>query len=347
MSTGAAMIAFSCLSPAYRWLIVLILSVVLIQPVTSEPAAQDADPAENSEEAEKSVEDESPQPSFDGDEAKQQFEKGLKLFEERQWRDASRSFGLARKGTADKDSRSMVSSWEKACKGGKALDRAVEDLARKKYRKAWIAALALHGKYGATPLVSPIEKLKEEVYPQLFLDLACFEAEPVEVEAAARKALPADRSRLTKDPDRITEGKGALEWRSGGGQGFAGLSFGRLPLASIGELVMDDYRWIRFSIFNEDDNFGKFTLFFGKDEIGPNRAWAGAGGIAGLLRRDCYYHHFTLKKPGWNHFRIDLTRELSMNASVTWSDLLSLYLMTVPPSHPKKITIDAVKLERP
>ena len=97
----------------------------------------------------------------------------------------------------------MVSSWEKACKGGKALDRAVEDLARKKYRKAWIAALALHGKYGATPLVSPIEKLKEEVYPQLFLDLACFEAEPVEVEAAARKALPADRSRLTKDPDRI------------------------------------------------------------------------------------------------------------------------------------------------
>ncbi|HIA28094.1 MAG TPA: hypothetical protein EYN79_08305, partial [Planctomycetes bacterium] len=125
MATGAAMIAFSCLSPAYRWLIALMLSVVLIQPVTAEPAAQDADPAENSEEAENSAEDESPQPSFDGDEAKQQFEKGLKLFEEREWRDASRSFGLARKGTADKDSRSMVSSWEKACKGGKALDRAV------------------------------------------------------------------------------------------------------------------------------------------------------------------------------------------------------------------------------
>lgn len=335
------MVPLSSLSPTFRCLLALMLSMVLVQPATSGPSLQDADPTESP------AEEESPQPSFETDEAKQQFEKGLELFEKRQWREATRSFATARKGTADKDSRSMVSSWEKACKGGKALDRAVEDLARKKYRKAWIAALSLHGKYGATPLVSPIEKLKEEVYPHLFLDLACFEEEPVEVEAAARKALPADRSRLTKDPDRITEGKGALEWRSGGGQGFAGLSFGRLPLASIGELVMDDYRWIRFSVFNEDDNFGKFTLFFGMDEIGPNRAWAGAGGVAGLLQRNCYYHHFTLKKPGWNHFRIDLKRELSMNASVAWSDLLSLYLLTVPPSHPKRITIDAVKLERP
>ncbi len=341
------MVAFSSLSPSYRWLIAMLLTFVLIQPVTAEPAAQDAGPEDSTEEAESSTEDESPQPGFDSDEAKQEFEKGRKLFEERQWRDASRSFGVARKGTADRDSRTIVSSWEKACKGGKALDRAVEDLARKKYRKAWTAVLGLRGKYGATPLVNPIEQLQQEVYPHLFLDLACFEAEPVEVEAAARKALPEDRSRLTKDPDRIFEGKGALEWRSGGGQGFAGLSFGRLPLASIGELVMDDYRWIRFSVFNEDENFGKFTLFFGIDEIGPNRAWAGAGGVGGLLRRNCYYHHFTLKKPGWNHFRIDLTRELSKNESIAWSDLLSLYLLTVPPSHPKRITIDAVKLERP
>ena len=113
------------------------------------------------------------------------------------------------------------------------------------------------------------------------------------------------------------------------------------------DLVMEDYRWLRISIFSEDDTFGKFTIFFGTDEIGPNQAWGATGGIQSLLRRNCYYYHLTIKKPGWNHFRIDLNRELSKNDAITWSDLQSLYLFTVPPSHPKRLTIDAIKLEVP
>ena len=288
-----------------------------------------------------------PAPIFKTDTAQATFDQAKELFEKRDWRDAGKSFAKVRKETVDKESRARVELWEQACKGGKSLDRAVEDHAREKYRRSWSSIQSLLKKYGKTPLRGPIDQLHDEVYPQLFLDLAKFEQEPVEPEQAARKALPEDRTRITKDPDRIFEGKGALEWRSGGGQGFAGLSFGRLPLASIQDLVMEDYRWLRISIFSEDDTFGKFTIFFGTDEIGPNQAWGATGGIQSLLRRNCYYYHLTIKKPGWNHFRIDLNRELSKNDAITWSDLQSLYLFTVPPSHPKRLTIDAIKLEVP
>ncbi|MGE4619613.1 MAG: hypothetical protein AAEJ04_07375 [Planctomycetota bacterium] len=287
------------------------------------------------------------EPSFKTTEAKALFEEGKASFEKRAWKVATKSFAAARKEVADKESKSLVQTWEQACKGGKILDRVVEDHARKKYRKAWSAIAGLIKKYGDTPLREAIDEIHAEVYQQLFLDLAKFEKEPIEPEQVARKALPEDRTRITKDPDRIFEGESALEWRSGGGQGFAGMSFGRLPLASIENLVMEDYRWIRISIFNEEDTFGKFTLFFGPEAISANQAWAGAGGIQSLLQRDCYYHHLTIKKPGWNHFRIDLTRELTRNEKITWSDLQSLYLFTVPPSHPKRLTIDAIKLEVP
>ena len=326
--------------PSLLWLLPLTPSTL---SATSSPLPAHQDPAEPPEEEE---EKEEPAPEFKSEEAKALFLSGCQQFEKRDWRTAGRSFSDARKETVDKASRSIVQLWEKACKGGKALDRADADHQKGAHRKAWGAVASLSKKYGETPLMTAIDALKEQIYPELFLDLATFEEKPAETEEAARKALPNDRSRITRDPERIVEGKGALEWRSGGGQGFAGFNFGRLPIATIEEVVMEDFRWIRFSIFNEDDNFGKFTLFFGTDPIGPNQAWAGAGGIAGLLRRNCYYHHFTLKKPGWNHFRIDLKKELSKNESIQWSDLLSLYLLTVPPSHPKKITIDAVKLEK-
>jgi len=310
-------------------------------PLSGMPLSFDEDSAEDP------AEEEVIPPTFDSDEGKKSFIEGQEQFEQHAWRDASRSFAVARKASADARSRKLLQSWEKACKGGKALDRASNELQKGAYRKVWNAVATLRKKYGETPLATAIDALEETVYPELFLDLATFEETPIEVEEAARKALPKDRSRITRDPERVFEGKGALEWRSGGGQGFAGLSFGRLPIATIEDVVMEDYRWIRFSVFNEDDNFGKFTLFFGTEAISPNQAWAGAGGLTGLLRRNCYYHHFTLKKLGWNHFRIDLTKELSMNETLEWSDLLSLYLLTVPPSHPKKLTIDAVKLEKP
>ncbi|MDE0959568.1 MAG: hypothetical protein OSB09_02190 [Planctomycetota bacterium] len=295
-------------------------------------------------EVEEEEEEEALPPTFDSDEGQKSFLEGQEQFQLRAWRDATRSFAAARKASADTRSKKLVQAWEKACKGGKALDRADKDHQKGAYRKAWSGVAALQKKYGMTPLSTAIDVLKQKVYSELFLDLATFEETPVEVEEAARKALPKDRSRIILDPERIFEGKGALEWRSGGGQGFAGLSFGRLPIATIEDVVMEDYRWIRFSVFNEDDNFGKFSLFFGTEPIGPNQAQA--GGVMALLQRNCYYHHFTVKKPGWNHFRIDLTKDLSMSEAIEWSDLLSLYLLTVPPSHPKKITIDAVKLEK-
>ncbi|MGE4602299.1 MAG: hypothetical protein AAEJ65_05300 [Planctomycetota bacterium] len=318
------------------WILLIPLSVLPMQSVPDDDAGLDA-----------TTENSLPEPIFKTDEGRKTFEQGKELFEQRDWRGAGKAFTAARRDTVDRESRSRLEPWEDACKGGKSLDRAAGDLVRKKYRKCWSAVEGLVKKYGDTPLRTSIDELHDEVYPILFLDLAKFEKEPVETEQAARRALPEDRTRITKDPDRIFEGKSALEWRSGGGQGFAGFNFGRLPLASIEDVVMEDYRWLRISIHSEDDNFGKFTLFFGRDEIGPNQAWAATGGIRGLLRRDCYYHHLTIKKKGWTHLRIDLVKELSKNESISWSDLQSLYLFTVPPSHPKRLTIDALKLEVP
>ncbi|MGE4633354.1 MAG: hypothetical protein AAEJ47_09975 [Planctomycetota bacterium] len=318
------------------WVLLIPLSIASIQSVPDDDAG-----------TETTTENALPEPIFKTDEGRKIFEQGKELFEKHDWKGAGKAFTSARKDTVDRESRTRLKPWEDACKGGKVLDRAAEDFTRKKYRRCWSAVEGLTKKYGDTPLRTSIDELRDEIYPKLFLDLAKFEKEPVEPEQVARKALPEDRTRITKDPDRIFEGKSALEWRSGGGQGFAGFNFGRLPLASIQDLVMEDYRWLRISIYNEEDTFGKFTLFFGRDEISPNQAWAGGGGIRGLLQRDCYYHHLTIKKVGWNHFRIDLERELSKNESISWSDLQSLYLFTVPPSHPKRLTIDALKLEVP
>lgn len=321
-----------------------ILPVVLLVPLSLFSSVAILDDEAGLESQEQSA---FPDPSFKTEEAKKAFDQAKELFEGRSWRDAGKAFGKLRKDTSDKESRKRLESWENACKGGKNLDRAVSDHESDKHRKAWSSIQGLLKKYGETPLRTFIDQLHDDVYPELFFDLAKFEEEPTETEEAARKALPEDRTRITKDPDRIFEGTSALEWRSGGGQGFAGFNFGRVPLASIQDLVMEDYRWLRISIYNEEDTFGKFTLYFGMDEIGPNQAWAGAGGIQGLLRRDCYYYHLTIKKPGWNHFRIDLHRELTRNEKIAWSELQSLYLFTVPPSHPKRLTIDALKLEVP
>ena len=191
------------------------------------------------------------------------------------------------------------------------------------------------------------------IYPELFLDLATFESDPPEPEKKAREAWPENETRLTKDPDVIHEGDGALVWsagNTGGGGlgGFGNFAFGRLPLASLEEVVVDDYRWLNFSVYNEDDNFGKYVIYFGTDPIrGGNQAWANAGGLAGYLRNNCYSHQVTIRRKGWNHFRVDLARELKKDPNLTWTDIQSMMLLTVPPSHKKTLVLDAIKLERP
>ena len=294
-------------------------------------------------------------PTFKTPEALKRFKEGGDLFSEKNWKDAIKAFQEVVKQTSDKASRKIVDAYLQAAKGGKNLDRINKDIKKKKWRKAWSGWLTQQKKYGDTPLSIHLEELHKVIYPELFFDLATFETDPPEPEKKAREAWPENETRLTKDPDVIHEGEGALVWSAGntGGGGFAGgafgnFAFGRLPLASLEEVIFDDYRWLNFSIYNEDDNFGKYVIYFGTDPIqGGNQAWANAGGLAGFLRNNCYSHQVTIRRKGWNHFRVDLARELKKDPNLTWTDIQSMMLLTVPPSHKKTLVIDAIKLERP
>ena len=291
-----------------------------------------------------------PDPTFKTPEALKRFEEGSAKFIEKNWKEATKAFKEVLKQTADKASRDIIAGYIEAAKGGKNLDRVEKDIAKENWRKAWTGWLAQKKKYGETPLSELLQEIKNRIYPELFFDLATFEEDPPEPEKKAREAWPENETRLTKDPDVIHEGKGALVWSSGntGGGAFGNFAFGRLPLASLEEVIVDDYRWLNFSVFNEDDNFGKYVLYFGTEPIqGGNQGWANTGGIAGLLRNNCYSHQITIRRKGWNHFRIDLFKELKKDPKLTWTDIQALTLMTVPPSHKKMLVIDALKLERP
>ncbi|MDC0347564.1 hypothetical protein OAN47_04030 [Planctomycetota bacterium] len=290
-------------------------------------------------------------PTFKSPEGQEKYDLGVASFSERLWKDADKAFKAARKNTADKSSKSHVDLFEKACSGGKLLDKVQKDIDKEKWRKAWSGLMNLEKKYGETPLVDFLKETRDVIYPELFLDLATFEEPPPEPEVKARAAWPENETRITKDPDVIFEGKGALQWGAGntGGGAFGNFAFGRLPLASLEDVVVEDYRILNISIYNEDDNFGKYVLYFGPEPLGGVQAGGGAGGfggLGGLLRNNCYSHYLTIRKKGWNHFRVDLVKDLKKDPNLTWTDILSLSLLTVPPSHKKTLVIDAVKLER-
>ena len=318
----------------------MLIFVTLISPLPADLEANSSTPAP--------VED--PQPTFKTPEAKQRSEDGRTALDEKNWKESTKAFQEVLKATADKDSRKIVDGYLEAAKGGKNLDKISKDIDRKKWRRAWSAWLTQQKKYGDTPLADHLEELRTILYPELFFDLATFEEDPPEPEKKAREAWPENETRLTKDPDVIHEGKGALIWSSGntGGGAFGNFAFGRLHLASLENVVVEDYRWLTFSVFNEDDNFGEYVVYFGTDPIeGGNQAWANMGGLAGYLRNNCYSHNVTIKRKGWNHFRIDLVKNLKKDPNLTWTDIQALTLLTVPPSHKKTLVIDAIKLERP
>ena len=194
------------------------------------------------------------EPTFKTPEALQKFKEACVVFSEKNWKEASRAFQEIVKETADKASRKIVDAYVDAAKGGKKLDRISKDIEKKKWRKAWTGWLTQQKKYGSTPLSTHLEELHKTIHPELFFDLATFETDPPEPEKKAREAWPENQTRLTQDPDVIHEGKGALIWSAGntGGAGFGGFgnfAFGRLPLASLEEVVVDDYRWLNFLDF--------------------------------------------------------------------------------------------------
>jgi len=274
-------------------------------------------------------------------EATEAFTKGVESFRAGEFDAAADTFKLAGKGARDA-AKDEVDAYEKACKGAKKLPKIEKGIADSKWRAAWVELEKLAKTHGDGPLSLHLAPLRETIEAELFFRLANFEAEPPEPEAQVKSRRP-DSASVSGDEKYVKEGKSSLRWASGQGGGFAGMTFGWLPLAAFDGAKVKDYPILELFLCSTDENFGKFSLYFGVEEGGPPPAFA----TTDLLKTRCFLHHITVEKEGWQHIRIDLTKEITKNNSIEWREITGVALLVIPPSHPKTIYLDGLRLERP
>lgn len=274
-------------------------------------------------------------------EATEAYAKGVESFGAGEFDAALESFKAAGKGAKD-EAKERVDEYEKACKGAKKLPKIEKGIADRKWRAAWLELERVAKAHGDGPLDVHLTPLRETIEAELFFPLANFEAEPPEPEAQVKNRRP-DSASPNSDEKYVREGKGSLRWASGQGPGIAGMTFGFLPLAAFDGSKVKDYPILELFLCSTDENFGKFTLYFGIEEGGPMQAFAATD----ILKTRCFLHHITVDKPGWQHVRVDLTKDITKNNSIEWSEITGVSLMVIPPSHPKTIYLDGLRLERP
>ena len=269
------------------------------------------------------------------------YEEGFAHFSSGDFKAAASSFKSAKKG-AKGEAKEVLTAFESACKESKKLPRIEKAIDKQQWRRAYVELQKVSKKLGPkTPLESHLKPLRTMIESQLFFWLANFEADPPEPEAGVLDRRPRSAA-ITDEAEFIREGEGALRWSSGS-QGFGGMTFGSLPLAKFeGARVEEGYRILDLWIYSTDDEFGKFTLYFGTEADGPGTSFN-----TDILKTKCFYRHETLNKKGWRHIRIDLIKEMPKHHNLSWSDVTGLALLTVPPSKAKTIYIDGVRLERP
>ncbi len=281
---------------------------------------------------------ESETPKFKNDEAAQAFVEGRELFDKGQWKDATKRFRDCRK-LADREEKKALKAWLAACKGGTKLEAVSRAIARSDWRGAWGQLEKIRASYGRTPLEEKITALSSEVEQRLFLSLATFEEHPPPAEAASRPPS----CKINTDPRYVKEGKRSLEWSKSISVPGRNPPIGFLPLSDFSGKNLEEYRYLHISIYSLDKIVGKYTLFF---DTGHRLAETGGMDPTAILRTRCFYHHLTITKPGWNDFRIDLWKNLSTHSNPTRAEIQRLILLMISPSKPKKVFIDAVKLEK-
>ncbi len=289
------------------------------------------------------TDDETPPPpeGFASPEATAAYTEGVAQFESGEFDAAEESFKDAKKGAKD-DAKKQIAAYVKACKGAKNLTKIEKGIQQEKWRPSYNELEKLERTHGDTPLSSHLKPLRETIEAGLFYWIANFEEKSPEPEALVKEKRPPSAS-LNSDKEFIQEGEGSLKWRSGEGPGFAGMAFGMLPLGAFEGTKIEEYRYLEIHLFSTDENFGKFTLYFGVEEGGPGGFFMGTE----ILKTRCILHHITVEKPGWHHVRVDLWKDITKNNSVDWKDVTGVSLMVIPPSHPKTIYLDGIRLEKP
>lgn len=273
-------------------------------------------------------------PKFEQTEAQESFDAGKALFDKEDWKNAEKRFKACKK-EANRDERKTVDSWIKACQGGKKLDKVHKAVAKQKWKGAWVELQKVSAKYGKTPLQEKLDVVRASIEKELFFPLATFEEDAPAPELAAGARNGAE---FETKPDYVKSGKRSLRWSAQ----LRGL-IGYLPLARFEPGLFQEYRYLHISIYSPNDEFGKFTLLFDTDD---DPGQIGAGDPTRILQTRCFFQHLTINETGWHDLRIDLWKEIQTNSTPTKEEVQGLSLLIVPPSRPKTIYIDDIRLER-
>ncbi len=274
-------------------------------------------------------------PAFQVAEATQIFMEGRDLFEKGDWKQAEKRFKECRK-LADRQEKKLLKTWFAACKGGARLDKISRAVSKEKWHAAWGELQKIKAVYGETPLENQLHTMEKKIEKQLFLPLATFENPAPDAETSAHGS-----GEINTDLKYVRAGKRSLRWSEEVSLERNPIAF--LPLAMVEGSQFQEYRYLRLSIYSTDDLAGKYTVFF---STGHNPAAEPGGNPMDILRTRCFFHHLNVNKMGWTEFRIDLWKQLSTHSGASRSDIEGLSLLMIPPSRPKTIYIDEVKLEK-
>lgn len=268
-------------------------------------------------------------PKFGDPEAQSSFDEGRELFDKDEWSAATKRF-KACKGKASKPEKKVIEAWIKACKGGKSLGKVQKAISKSKWKLAWGEVSKLNARYGETPLREKLDAIAQQVQDELFLLLATFEDPPPQPEKDAGDR-PAAAS-INTNMKFVREGKRSLRWAAAG-------FIAQVPLTRLDGEELEEYRYLHFSMYSPNENFGKFTLIFETDDGIPNDPTR-------ILQARLFFHHLTVNWVGWKDFRIDLRKEIQTNSNPTLADIRKLTLLMIPPGKDKTIYVDGIKLER-
>ena len=299
------------------------------------PGASGAD--DEDEAASKGEQENHPVPVFQNEEGTQLFDDARAEFEQGEWKAAQKSFKKCQKHT-DRDGKKILKAWINACKGGSKLGRLDKAVAKEDWRGAWRELSKMKRAYGTTPLSGRLDSYLDQIEPELFTILATFEDPPPKPEEKVSNRRPSTSS-FNRDPRYILSGKRSLRWRESVGLQGNKL-IGWLPLAQFEGGTLTEHRALHISIFSTDENYGKFTILV--DGAEGNQPWQGMN----PLKSNVFFHHLTVNKPGWSHYQIDLVKGLSTHSSPQLQEMTNISLLIIPPSKPKVIYIDDVKLEK-
>ncbi|MCI0651172.1 MAG: hypothetical protein L0Z55_04755 [Planctomycetes bacterium] len=276
-------------------------------------------------------------PRFKHEAAGAAFDEAKKLFDARDFKEAEKRFKECQDST-DADGKKILKPWLNACKGGVKLAGVTKAIASKEWKAAESELKKLSAAFGDTPLRPQLAELSKQVDGELYTPLANFEEDAPAPEKAVQGR--GEDAKYNTDAAFVHSGARSLKWSAEVElMGMRPIAF--LPLARMEEIRLADHRALHLAIYSPDDAVGKFTVFF---DVGNLEQVLRSQEI---LKARGFFYHITINRPGWTEIRVDLDKELSTYSNATRDEIQGINLLMIPPSKPKTIFIDDVRLEKP